>query len=300
MIYESVIGEEDVFKEIFSRLVLEGKFVSPRGQRVLEVENFQYVLKPYQRFQSFNCRKFNLNYVKDELLWYLKGERYDVSIAEKAKIWKEIINKDGSINSNYGQYIFPPRVFGGGQFDNVIKTLTDDKDSRRASMMILNRDHLLSVTKDVPCTYALNFRIRAGMRCPNQLNMTVHMRSQDAVFGMGNDAPAFSFIHEMVLMALREKYPDLQYGDYCHFADSFHVYERHFKMIQTITGYAIDGDHLEASEMQDSSFTKIECPKISGPEEVRLLRRIATNMDEEQWFGPDFQFTKWLLARDPK
>jgi len=291
------IGEEGAFREIFSRLMLEGKFVSPRGQLVLEAENFQYTLKPYQRFQSFNCRKLNLNYIKDELLWYLKGNRFDLSITEKAKIWKGIVNDDGSINSNYGQYLFPSKC---GQFNSAFCTLIEDKDSRRASMMILSADHLLSVTKDVPCTYALNFRIRENM-----LNMTVHMRSQDAIFGMGNDAPAFSFIHEMMFNLLKDQYPDLRYGKYCHFADSFHVYERHFKMMQTITGYAVDDNHLYPSENQDDSFTKIECPQIYGSKEVWfmidvLAQSVSAGESVINIIPPEFKFSKWLVTRDYK
>lgn len=255
----------EIFTRIFHDLKERGKYVRPRGQLVLEIENYSYELPPYVRFQSFESRKLNVQYIKDEFLWYLKGDKFDVTIAEKAKIWQSIINSDGSINSNYGQYIFA----GPKQFDNVIKILSNDRDSRRASIVILGDDHLLSNTNDVPCTYALNFRIR-----DNALNMTVHMRSQDAIYGMGNDAPAFSFIHEMVLNALRSVYPDLKYGVYHHFADSFHVYERHFRMLDRL---------LDKNE----NYIEIECPKISGPDEVDCLRKLCET--EER-----FAFVKWL------
>lgn len=274
---------EDTFRQIFYKLMLEGKFVSPRGQLVLEAENFHYELPPFVRFQSFKQRKFNLNYVKDELLWYLKGDRYDLSICEKAKIWKGIVNEDGSINSNYGQYLFT-----GGQFDRAVRTLIDDKDSRRASMMILQPEHLLGETKDVPCTYALNFRIRE-----NALNMTVHMRSQDAIFGMGNDAPAFSFIHELLLNVLRQTYPDLKCGSYHQFVDSFHVYERHFDMIQSITQVALDDNHYDGPAYE--GFVEIDCPRISGPAEaVWILSEIYRTKRAPE----HYKFARWLLERD--
>lgn len=256
----------DKFRKIFADLSSKGKCVQPRGQLVLEIENYTYEMPPFVRFQNFESRKLNIKYIKDELLWYLRGDKYDTSIAEKAKIWQGIINEDGSINSNYGQYIFS----GSNQFDNAIKTLVDDKDSRRASMMILRDSHLLSDTKDVPCTYALNFRIRF-----DTLNMSVHMRSQDAIFGMGNDLPAFSFIHEMMTNALRKYYPSLKYGSYFHVADSFHVYERHFKMLDKL--------------IKDDPYIPVECPKISGPEEVDFLRKLDFS------HIPDaFEFSKWL------
>jgi hypothetical protein len=103
------------------------------------------------------------------------------------------------------------------------------------------------------------------------------MRSQDGIFGMGNDAPAFSFLQEMVLNALREFYPGLVYGSYVHFADSFHVYEKHFEMLEKMTG--------------DDEYITIDCPPISGPDEVRFLRRLQFDI-----IPAEYLFTKWLTT----
>jgi len=252
-----------------------GKEVSPRGLLIKELENATYVLPPYVRFANFDARKLSVKYIKREFLWYLKGDRYDTSITEHASLWKGLINEDGGINSNYGQYI-------NKQFDNVIKTLQDDKDSRRASIMILSVDHLLSVTKDYPCTYALNFRIRN-----NKLNMTVHMRSQDAVFGMGNDAPAFSFVQEMVFVALKSAYPELKMGEYFHFADSLHVYERHFEMVNRL---------LTDAESTPDTFKAVECPRMSSPEEVEYLRKTDLGHTDVNAVPENFTFARWLLT----
>jgi len=259
---------QQTFLKIFQDLANKGKFVSPRGQLIKEIENYNYVLPPFVRFSSFKSRKLSISYLKKEFLWYLKGDKYDTSITEHASMWKLIMNEDGSFNSNYGQYFF-----GEKQFAQVVSILKEDKDSRRASILLLTKDHVASKTKDVPCTYALNFRIREGV-----LNMTVHMRSQDAIYGMGNDAPIFSFIHEMMLNALRRYYPTLGYGNYHHFADSFHIYEKHFNMLANI--------------LTSNSFTEISCPHISGPDEVDFLLKIHTHNKE---IPIQYQFTKWLM-----
>ena len=272
-----------VFTDIFRNLVRRGNFVSPRGQLVIEVENFSYSLPPFVRFCNFECRKLNLDYVKQEFLWYLKGNKFDQSILEKASMWKNLVNDDGSINSNYGQYVFGDQK----QFDDVVKTLIADKDSRRASIVILADRHLKMLTKDVPCTYSLNFRIR-----DNFLNMSVHMRSQDAIFGMGNDAPAFSMIHEMMLNTLRGTYPELKYGNYFHIADSFHVYERHFEMLNKLTGYEkVDGGFTRREKARLSSYQTVLCPAMSGPNEVEFMRH-----GDFSSIPNDFRFTKWLVS----
>lgn len=272
---------EQAFRKIYAD-VGAGKQVSPRGQKVIEVEDYSYVLPPYARFANFEARKLKLDYVKKELLWYLKADPFDSSIVDAASIWQELPNQDGTINSHYGAHVFGqnnewnhPAVSIGqplskrSQFGYVIGTLLEDKDSRRASAVILNRSHLLNPkTKDFPCTYALNFRIR-----DDELKLSVHMRSQDAVFGMGNDAPAFSVIQEMVFVTLRDLgYPNLKLGSYHHIADSFHYYERHFKMVEAINA--------------GSPFANIELPKIKDSSEVtHLLGYTATGAAD---------FTAWL------
>ena len=263
-------NSEFTFRSIFYDVKTRGIKVSPRGQLVLEIENYSCAFKPFVRFQSFKCRKLNLDYVRDEFLWYLKGDRHDLSIAEKAKMWRGMI-ENNAINSNYGQYIFGKI----NQFDNVVKLLKEDKYSRRASITILDSYHLLFSKNDIPCTYAINFRIRNSV-----LNMTVQMRSQDAVYGLGNDCPTFSFIHEMMLNTLKGYYPELQYGEYFHFVNSFHVYERHFKMLESIV-------------TNNDTYEKVLCPQISGPDEVDFMRKLDfSNIPE------DYKFCRWLLVRD--
>jgi thymidylate synthase len=64
--------------------------------------------------------------------------------------------------------------------------------------------------------------------------MGVHMRSNDLVFGLGNDAPCFHWFHQLAFWLLKPKYPDLQLGRYVHHTDSLHIYERHWEMAQEI------------------------------------------------------------------
>jgi thymidylate synthase len=244
-------ASEQVFRSLYSDILNNGKLCSPRGQKVIELEHYTYQLPPYVRFASFESRKMKSDYLRREFLWYLRGNRRDISITKHAKIWGDVMNEDGTINSNYGQYIFNS-AYEMSQFEYVVGELKKDPDSRRAAITILNATHTAMITKDVPCTYSLNFRIR-----DSKLNMSVHMRSQDAVFGLGNDAPTFSFIHEMVFEAVKMYGAALELGTYTHTADSLHVYERHFNLLEEIAA----GD----------AYIPMECPRINGIEEVRHL-----------------------------
>lgn len=288
MMMEDIPGQIDknLFRMMYIQLLMDGKEIRPRDLRCIEVQNFHFQLPPYVRFTNFEARKLNLDYIKREFLWYLKGDPKDISICEHAKMWSTLIREDGSINSNYGQYIFGDL----NQFDVCKSILENDKDSRRASILILQPHHVKDLkSKDVPCTYSINFRIRE-----EHLNMTVHMRSQDIIYGMSNDIPTFSFIHEMMYVALTEHYPTLKHGDYFHIVDSMHVYEKHYKMIKEMT-------ELEAK------YDFVDCPQISSPEEVRFLRLHAKGLEHvkpltvnEILDRKKYPFFKWLNTLEAK
>lgn len=230
------------FKKIYSDLWIRGKKLSPRNLLTIELENYHTDFLPDHQFINFECRKLNINYIKKEIQWYFKGDLTDLSICDEAFIWKKCVT-NGKLNSNYGYYLFTQAGLGF-----VVNELKKDKDSRRALVSIFNsHQHLFSDNNDVPCTATLGFRIREGL-----LNMTVHMRSQDAIYGLGNDLPFFNLCWEIVSVAL-----NIPQGKYHHFVESFHVYEKHFGMLQDITG--------------DSKFKKIIRPRISEDDVKQLL-----------------------------
>jgi thymidylate synthase len=260
----------NTFKAMYQRLKDHGKFVSPRGQKTLEIENALTVFEPYERFANFPSRKLNLNYIKDEILWYLRGDLYDLSICDKAKIWKDCVT-DGKLNSNYGHAIFKQK-----QLDYVVECLKKDPDSRRAVIVILAQSHLYLENKDVPCTISLNFRLR-----DSKLSCTVHMRSSDAIFGYSNDVPFFSFIQECVLVYLNARLEkELELGSLTIFSESLHIYERHFEMLEKLVHEYVE---------------PVNCPRLSSYAEIDFLR-----LGHHFLQSTDSTFTQWLYARDAK
>jgi len=63
----------------------------------------------------------------------------------------------------------------------------------------------------------------------------VSMRSNDAVLGLANDVPAFTIFQELMALDLSEALgKPIGLGDYIHQANSLHIYERHFSMVESI------------------------------------------------------------------
>lgn len=185
-------------------------------------------------------------YQTNELNWFISQSRNVKDLKTFAgfipKIWEDISETDGIINSNYGWCCLSEE--NGSQFVNAMKHLEKDMTSRRA-IMIYNRpsmhedwahnrgtaynwkntssEEYKNIKGDFMCCQNNHFLIRNG-----KLTMTVHMRSLDAVFGYNADYIWFDFIFNLAVQYLKNTYSELERGDMIIYADSVHVYSRHY------------------------------------------------------------------------
>lgn len=263
--------------QMVHHIINSGATVAPRGAKILEIEDGLLTLSPMFPCMSFEDRKINIQYAKQEWIWKLSGDRFDDSIAEHAKAWNGLKDVDGGYNSNYGQYFFGKQ----NGLEWVVNELIRDKDSRRAVIPMLNQDHLRTNNPDHVCTESISFRIRG-----DALNMSVNMRSNDFIWGFTNDAITFSCLYRMVFALLRPFYPELAVGVYCHKADSLHIYERHWPMARQIATNGME------------KFTRIDIPMIEDAEEARLL--IATKgklkLEDLDKYAFSTAFYRWLIS----
>jgi thymidylate synthase len=161
------------------------------------------------------------------MAWYLHRDN-DISYINKfSNFWKGITNQGtNQINSNYGAL-----VINNEQIGWVVDSLLADNNSRQAIMFFNQPKFQFKGNKDFVCTMYANFFIR-----DNKLNMKIQMRSNDVFYGLTFDAPFFSFLMQSVYLILKkdDKYTSLELGDYYHFADNLHFYERHFELTEKI------------------------------------------------------------------
>lgn len=206
--------------------------------------------------KNYIVRKPKEPYQTNELEWFISQSRNVQDLKSFAgfipKIWNDISDVNDIINSNYGWCCLSEE--NGSQFDNAMKHLEKDKNSRRA-IMIYNRPSMhkdwcsnrtiatdnitrtncdewqnLSANKyksirgDFMCCQNNHFIIR-----DNKLIMTVHMRSLDAVYGYNADYIWFDWIFNKAVQYLKKTYPELERGEMIIYADSVHVYEMHYE-----------------------------------------------------------------------
>lgn len=212
-------------KELFvNKLNNEDFVIDKNGGKVIELIGESFIVNTFAVFGTINEE-----YVAREIDWYASESLNVYDMPKTPLIWKQISDKDGYINSNYGWCIFSKE--NGEQFKNVIRTLRKDKDSRRATMIYnrpaMHTDYNKNGMSDFMCTNAVNYYIR-----DNKLNAVVQMRSNDLLFGYKNDSKWADYVLDKMISELLLDYPELQKGNIIWNAGSLHVYERHFNLIK--------------------------------------------------------------------
>jgi thymidylate synthase len=157
-------------------------------------------------------RSWNEDYAEYEWQWYVSGNPNGEEISKRAKIWKNHMDENSNIRSNYGW-----QWQRNNQLNKVIKKLKNDCNSRQAVITIYDGKEQDTYQYDTPCTNSIHFQIINDKLC-----MTVNMRSNDLWFGFCNDQYCFSRLQEMVAQQVNK-----EIGWYFHFASNLHLYNKH-------------------------------------------------------------------------
>jgi|TARA_Y100000310_G_C20588540_1_gene766710 thymidylate synthase len=218
----------DCYLSLASQVFNDYDFISqPRGQKIREKLAMKFIItNPRSRILYVRPRKFSIQYMIAELLWYISGEQSTEWIANYSSFWRDISDDGKTANSAYGARIFRPHPCIADsslvQWAYIVNELRKDPDSRRAIIHIRSPWDSVNAKLDMPCTLALQFFIRDGA-----LHQVVNMRSSDLILGIAYDVPAFTFFQEMLALEL-----GVELGTYTHISNSLHIYERHFGMTQ--------------------------------------------------------------------
>ena len=217
-------------RNALTRKYLDKDFVIDKtGNKVVELLGVSFRVTEDTIF-----RKPNNNYIGREIKWY-DSESLNINLIDPPipEIWKNVANSSGEINSNYGWCIYSPQ--NGSQFYNVVNELIKNPESRRA-IMIYNRpsmhtDYKYNGKNDFICCQWVQYFIR-----DNKLSCVVSFRSNDAVYGFLNDFAWQNEILGRVYLKLHDdpsnKFDNLKCGEMIWQAGSFHLYERHFPLIE--------------------------------------------------------------------
>jgi len=261
----------NVYGNLLDNLMHFPEFTSsPRGQQTKEITDITLEITDPTKCLYINKRRSSqLKYIAAELIWYFSGDRSVGYIDRYSKFWKQIstINKPfseneisflpntkeeredyynqlvikyGVVNSAYGDLIFKKKnQFDFSQYHWAFESLANDKDTRQAILHFNTPEHQYEDNRDFVCTLTGMFLIR-----DNKLNLTVTMRSNDAILGTPTDIPFFCTLQRHMLYHLKPLYPELELGVYRHKVHSMHVYERHFDLINDMLTHQFESGSL--------------------------------------------------------
>lgn len=220
-----ILAISDIRAKFAELLKAEDYVTDKSGVKLLELVGVTFLAD-----ETFIYGKVNDEYVKRELQWYLSQSCYVKDIPGKVpKIWEMIASSTGKINSNYGWCIWAAE--NGSQYVNALKSLVDNKDSRRAVMLYtrptMHSDYNIDGMSDFICTNAVQYVIRK-----NQMHCIVQMRSNDIVYGYRNDYAWQLFVlNKLVTDYNNTTNSTVKSGNIHWSAGSLHMYERHFPLI---------------------------------------------------------------------
>lgn len=214
-------------RNVFLEKYKNKEFVTDKtGVKTLELIGVSFIADEEAIFGELNRE-----YAQKEVQWYLSQSLNVYDMPNPPKIWREVCDKDGYINSNYGWVIFSEE--NGYQYKHCVRELRRNKNTRRA-MMIYTRpsmqwEYNTNGRSDFICTNSVQVLIRN-----DRLYYVINQRSSDAVFGYKNDIYWAKFVQNMLVTELKQDYQELKPGEVILQAGSLHVYERHFKFLDEL------------------------------------------------------------------
>lgn len=206
---------------------------APRGLKIRECTNVGIVLdNPFKRLVTLPQRNLSMKYLAGELAFYLAGSDSLEFISYYSSSWNKLSVDGKTVVSAYGKRLFKELTPDNDtQFAYCLRQLRNDRDSRKAVMVIYRASDSIENAKDNPCTMSIQFLIR-----DNKLHATTTMRSNDVWFGFPYDIAFFTLVQEIMLTSLRiYAYPNLEMGSYTHFVGSLHAYERNWEDLRDIS-----------------------------------------------------------------
>ena len=219
------------------------------------------ITKPTARIVTIPCRKWSKTLPYAESLWIASGRNDLNYISHYLARMQDFSDDQEFIRGAYGPRL---RHFNGSKFDYkvtetlnasnagidqlryIVECFSAETSTRRAiiSMGDVMKDDFdiegsLKKTLDLPCTRELHFIKQPSS---NKLDIIVKMRSNDIIWG----ASAVNIFNYTFMQEYMAAILGLEVGNYFHFVDNFHYYDRHKEMVCELS---------EVKEIVDEPYT---------------------------------------------
>jgi len=212
-------GLAEFYHKVGTELLLNGETANPRGKETKELLHCSFkIVDPRNRLAYHSERKFSLLYAIIESLMLVQPTKELKYFSNFNSKMREFSDDGVHLNGAYGMRV-------GISIYEAINKIRNDKDTRQCIIPILNYRDIINETKDIPCTTNLHFMIRN-----NKLDLHVHMRSSDIIWGIPYDVFMFTMLQEILANTLQ-----IDVGNYYYTSNSLHVYKQHYGMLEKMS-----------------------------------------------------------------
>lgn len=215
-----------VLKDLVESSPAEGPIQSQRPGKIREQLNYQFSIEgPLNRLGP----KLPLDVAAARFVWMMTANNRLADIAfYEPRV--ESFSDDGLTvpGSSYGMRLRQPQP-GLDQVNNVIKTLTNDRNTRRAAIAVYHPIDAGRESKDVPCAFGMFFHCRQ-----DRLHTTIVMRSNNALSLLPLNIFEFSMLAEVVAVEA-----GLELGEITWFVGSMHLFEADISKANDILATAL-------------------------------------------------------------
>jgi thymidylate synthase len=224
----------EIYPEALWKMRLFGQVDSSRNGMVMRIPGpvVTTYKKPKERMLLDPVRDANPFFHIFEGVWMLAG-RNDVGWISAFNHNIVQFSDDGiKFNGAYGHRW--RNHFGYDQLNWIISHLRADDHSRRAVLQMFDpttdSGWVAGGSKDIPCNTSVYFDVIHGKFDKKYLNMSVTNRSNDMIWGCyGANVVHMSMLQEYLADCL-----GIEVGTYTQFSNNFHIYEKHFDLLNTI------------------------------------------------------------------
>ena len=237
---------EEQFYNLLREVVSEGGMVeanTPKACR--EINNYQFTLNnPLDRIIVNPVRSFKMSSAIARFIFMMSGS----DRLEEIAFWEEKVRafSDDSLSipgSNYGTRLLQMPA-GNNQILGAIERINNLPETKRAAAVVWRPEDAVRESKDIPCTFGIQFYVRGG-----RLNATTLMRSNAAYRLVPFNVFEFTLLTEFVANMTGH-----QLGKYTHFAVSMHVYDSEMPFVQKMLDGGVDEPCLQMPPMPNTSW----------------------------------------------
>lgn len=234
---------DDLLYATYKTIIDEGNLIKSKRNENLEITQYAATLLNPRARTSMSLDRKLVKSKFAEFAWYLSQNSELDYIEPYIEAYTREEQQNNRILGAYGPKIFGSTDDQKPQFERIIEQIIKRKNTKQAYLVIsegIDYRYRGEQFESPPCTIGLHFFVRN-----EKLNLTVHMRSNDAYLGLPHDLFCFTMLQEVV--SCRTKIP---LGYYTHYATSMHVYVEH---INRIKQYLEEGkqEPIEMPEMQN-------------------------------------------------